>query len=152
MFRLFVQGKPAPAGSKRAIAFKGRDGKLHSSVIDDAKGGAQWRAAVSLAAQDEFQAPPSAAPLALCLTFFRLRPKSHYTKSGKLKGKVEDYPTKKPDSTKLLRAVEDALTAIVWIDDAQIVDTHVYKRFGDIEGVDISVFRLDPGSEEEAQP
>lgn len=41
------------------------------------------------------------------------------------------YPAVKPDATKLVRAVEDALTGICWRDDAQIVNQDVRKRYAD---------------------
>lgn len=44
------------------------------------------------------------------------------------------WPThwwKKPDAENFSKIVCDALTGIAWQDDAQIVDLHVSKRFGD---------------------
>jgi Holliday junction resolvase RusA-like endonuclease len=38
-------------------------------------------------------------------------------------------PVVMPDATKLLRGLEDALTGVVWHDDAQIVSQHVEKRY-----------------------
>ena len=40
------------------------------------------------------------------------------------------WPTKRPDGSHLLRAVEDAMTnAGVWRDDSQLVDEHLVKAF-----------------------
>lgn len=53
------------------------------------------------------------------------------------------YPITKPDSTKLVRAVEDALTGVLWGDDAQVVDQHVFKRYGVPERAEIEVRSMD---------
>jgi crossover junction endodeoxyribonuclease RusA len=62
------------------------------------------------------------------------RPKGHYG-SGKneltVKNSAPKYPDKKPDCTKLLRALEDALTGILWIDDSQVVRQVVGKSYAD---------------------
>jgi Holliday junction resolvase RusA-like endonuclease len=43
------------------------------------------------------------------------------------------HPTVKPDLTKLLRAVEDALTGVVWRDDSQIIHQVVNKEYADVD-------------------
>ena len=45
----------------------------------------------------------------------------------------------RPDATKLVRAVEDALTGLVWRDDAQVVIQTVRKRYGHPERAEIFV-------------
>ncbi len=50
----------------------------------------------------------------------------------------------KPDATKLVRALEDALTRIVWKDDAQVVTQVVHKRFGEPERAEVYVDSFPP--------
>lgn len=70
-------------------------------------------------------------PLELKLQIFMPIPIS-YTKAKKEAARLGKLvPTKKPDSSNILKAVEDAFNEIVWGDDAQIVDHHVTKRFGE---------------------
>jgi Holliday junction resolvase RusA-like endonuclease len=38
-----------------------------------------------------------------------------------------------PDLSKLVRAVEDSMTGIVWDDDKQVVETHSRKRYADVD-------------------
>ena len=53
------------------------------------------------------------------------------------------YPITKPDATKMLRAVEDAMTGIAWLDDAQIVRQVVTKRYAECDqkpGANVTVY------------
>ena len=112
----FVPGEAAPGGSKRHIG-GGR-------IIDDAKRNAPWRALVSLTARQHYRGEPVRVPLKLTVTFTIARPANHYRAGDRAKGlkvKAPAYPCKKPDLTKLVRALEDALTGIVWHDDVFVV-------------------------------
>jgi Holliday junction resolvase RusA-like endonuclease len=48
-------------------------------------------------------------------------------------------PVKKPDWDNVAKAITDALNGIVYVDDCQIVDAHVTKRYSDVAGVDVIV-------------
>lgn len=37
---------------------------------------------------------------------------------------------KKPDLSKLLRAAEDSMTGVVYVDDSQIIEAHIFKAYG----------------------
>ncbi|MDI9559696.1 MAG: RusA family crossover junction endodeoxyribonuclease, partial [Pseudomonadota bacterium] len=52
--------------------------------------------------------------------------------------KVVDH-TKKPDLDNLLKALKDAMTGIVWHDDAQIVSLSARKDYGDVPGIKMVV-------------
>ena len=76
------------------------------------------------------------------------RPASHYgTKKGEryLKPNAPRFHTSKPDATKLLRCVEDALNGVLVKDDARIAEQSVRKVYGDRPGAYILVERLVPG-------
>jgi Holliday junction resolvase RusA-like endonuclease len=84
-------------------------------------------------------------PLGLAVTFTRAAA-AGALRSGRNAGVVKDsapgVPVVKPDATKLLRAVEDAMTGTVYRDDAQVVEQFVSKRYGDSEGVKVTVWTL----------
>jgi Holliday junction resolvase RusA-like endonuclease len=146
----FVPGSPVPAGSKRAFPFQGQDGGLHVAVSDDSGArGKDWRAAIRYAALAQ-EGPKLCGPLHLSLCFYVPRPKSHSGKRGLLPS-APRFPTTKPDVLKLARAVEDACTGILWLDDAQIVDEELHKLYADgriMIGVRVVVTPLAPRSSE----
>jgi len=50
-----------------------------------------------------------------------------------------DKPIRKPDSSNILKSVEDGMNGIVYKDDSQIVNLHVTKVYSSLAGVDICV-------------
>jgi Holliday junction resolvase RusA-like endonuclease len=134
--RFSVPGKPQPQGSKRL----GRHGARY--VILDANDAAlrPWRGALTgfaLAARGT--TATLTGPVALTVTFTLPRPKSL--------PRSRTLPAVRPDLSKLLRAVEDALTdAAVYRDDAQICRLTVDKQYAGAAGRDA------PGVEIEVTP
>jgi Holliday junction resolvase RusA-like endonuclease len=125
----FVPGTPRPGGSKRAFTNK-KTGK--AMIVDACKKNPEWRADVKDFAMRVHTGALLDGPLYLEVIFYVQRPKGHFG-SGKnasvLKQGAPVFPTPKPDCTKLVRALEDALTGVVWKDDAQIVTQLIKKRY-----------------------
>jgi Holliday junction resolvase RusA-like endonuclease len=61
------------------------------------------------------------------------------------KKKVQDclngseQPMKKPDSSNVLKSVEDAMNGVVYMDDCQIINHHMTRVYSTLAGVDICV-------------
>ena len=61
------------------------------------------------------------------------------------KKKVQDclngseQPMKKPDSSNVLKSVEDAMNGVVYKDDCQIINHHMTRVYSTLSGVDICV-------------
>ncbi len=72
------------------------------------------------------------------------RPKAHSRKDGVLKDDAPNWHANKPDATKLLRSLEDALTGVLWIDDSRIVRQQVKKIYGARPGADVEVSGVSP--------
>lgn len=126
-----VPGKAEPAGSKRAFVNK-HTGR--ASVTDANAKAKPWQAVVRSFASDAYSGDLLSGPLRLSLVFYVPRPDGHFgtgRNAGRLKQSARLHPTIKPDVLKLARAVEDALTGIVWRDDCQIVDEYLAKRYGE---------------------
>lgn len=148
--KFFVPGIPAPGGSKRAALIPKRgggfvtrpDGRPVIGVRDDCERNKAWRSVVALAARSEYHAAPIAEPLRVYFRFVMPRPKSHYRGGDRSKGvKVTApvWPAKKPDALKLARSTEDALTGIIWVDDAQTVRLTSEKVYGEQPGCEVTV-------------
>lgn len=134
MIEFFVPGIPAPGGSKKAFQSK-KTGRIF--VTDDAKGNRAWKNTVRDWAGVGYRGEPLAVPLFLDVLFVVPRPKGHYgtgKHAGRVKHTAPRHPAVKPDVTKLLRSTEDALTGLLWIDDALIVEQYVKKCYADQPG------------------
>jgi len=148
--RFFVDGEAKPAGSKvgYAIPDKKRPGKQRVIITDQTKqAGKNWRSDVRAAAKTKLSKnhTPLEGPLYLVVHFYFSRPKSHY-RTGKnahlLKDSAPEYHVGRPDMTKLLRAIEDALNNFVWKDDSQIVRQWAFKDYDQIPGALVRIGRF----------
>lgn len=121
-----VFGDAQPGGSKQAHRVKNSDRIV---VRDDNPKAKDWKLEVGMVAGILMRGrDPFEGPLALFVTFYRERPRGHSGAHG-VRRSAPKYPVVKPDTTKLLRPLEDALTGILWKDDAQIVTQQVAKRY-----------------------
>jgi len=89
---------------------------------------ASWRSAIALAARKENAFPTREA---VVMTMYFTMPKPRTVK--------RNYPTVPPDLDKLVRAVLDALTAICYVDDSQVVELYAKKIYGITPGVRIQI-------------
>jgi Holliday junction resolvase RusA-like endonuclease len=137
-----VLGEPQPAGSKRAFV----NPKNGRAIVTDANKKAKpWQREVKQAASEAYAGELIRGPVSLRLTFIRPRPKGHFgtgRNADAIKPSAPDFPTTRPDALKLARAVEDALTGVLWADDAQITEEQLYKRYGEPARCEIEVREL----------
>lgn len=151
-FSIFVAGSPQPAGSKRAVPVWNRgtntyaraaNGRPIIAVMDDAKHSRGWKDRIHALAKHAWGTQPLLDEnLVLSLVFVMPRPQSHYgTRRGEryLRDDAPRFHRGKPDTTKLVRACEDALNGVVWIDDSRVVEQHARKVYGLKPGVHIRV-------------
>lgn len=147
--KFFVPGIARTAGSKSAFKDKDKYGTVH--LTHAGKHSKGWMDSVKWWALDTYgqRTILLTCPVTLKLTFYRGRPKGHFRtgrNAGLLRNSAPEHPTSKPDLTKLTRAVEDALTGIIWKDDSQVVKQEtikVYCRSEDKAGVLIEVGKLE---------
>jgi crossover junction endodeoxyribonuclease RusA len=125
----FVAGKPIPQGSMRAFVAKGRP-----IITSTSKNLRTWRDLIAMVAQEHRPEKLMEGAIAVELHFILQRPKSAP------KRKIIK-PTKRPDLDKLVRACLDALTAVIFRDDNQVVELHATKSYDyrSPPGVQISV-------------
>jgi len=135
-----VSGVPGTAGSKKFVGIGKNTGR---AIIIDASGkkGKDWRNLVASTAQEAVNAPLS-GPVKLDVHFVMPYRKGDLDKHGEPKAKAPYWHTTKPDTTKMLRAVEDALKGIAWLDDSQVAIQYCTKTYGKTPGATVSIYQL----------
>jgi Holliday junction resolvase RusA-like endonuclease len=134
-----VYGQPAPAGSKTA----GRTSDGRTFIRDSSKKSYPWKQKIEQVAGDYMSGTPLLdGPLILGLEFYVPRPKGHFGVRG-LRPSAPKVPTVRPDLLKLARAVEDALSGIVYRDDAQIVREILDKFYGEPARCEVRIYQMD---------
>lgn len=138
---LVVHGEAQTAGSKKGFVNK-KTGKV--IITDDAKRSRPWKQQVSGTAYEAMAGVPAFdGAVDVEVTFYRARPAGHFgtgRNSQFVKDSAPAYPTTRPDVDKLSRAILDALTGIVYTDDARIRRKVAEKDFADIPYTVIRVF------------
>ncbi|KKN16598.1 hypothetical protein LCGC14_0974380 [marine sediment metagenome] len=157
-----VLGRPQPVGSKVSYVplkddgrpYLTRAGRPAVSTTDSNKKAIPWMAAVRAAAAEIHQGDLLTVPLMLSAIFFFRRTKGHYgtgRNANKLKPSAPKFHAQTPDLAKLVRAVEDGMTGIVYRDDKQIC------AYGDIlrewtteqERAEIWILALEPQGDDD---
>ena len=111
---------PAPQGSKRHVG--------HGRMVESCKTVKPWRYLVSQAAIAT-GVQMLRGPVTMSAVFLFNRPAGHFRKDGTLKPSAPVYMAVKPDASKLLRSTEDALSKLLYEDDARIVFVSGSKRY-----------------------
>jgi crossover junction endodeoxyribonuclease RusA len=116
-------------------------------MVEASKKTKPWREAVRHEAHNAVLALPVGEPFAhnkpcsVRIAFAFPRPKSHSGKNG-LRASATSLHAQKPDIDKLCRAVLDAMTGVVFNDDAQVVALSAVRQWcepGEQPGAIISV-------------
>lgn len=117
-------GLPKSQPRPRAFVRNGR------AAVYDAGTAEAWKGDVARACR-ELEGRGMIHPLAVTLTFYMPRPKSHYRANGTLKDSSPMFlHDRKPDADNLAKAVLDALTGIkAWQDDDQVCELLILKRW-----------------------
>lgn len=116
---VYVPGEPVTKGSAKAFLPPG--GKFPVVKQDNSAKQRAWVAYIRDQVLQQWNRGPHDAPFALDVEFVLPR------RAGAPKSYTPDH-TRKPDVDKLLRAVGDALSKVVWTDDSRVIDWHGTKR------------------------
>lgn len=121
------------------------DANLGVRVTDDNPKLKKWQRHVERSAQRAMDGRPLiTGPVRATFVFYVPRPLNHFgtgKNADKLKASARRHPEVKPDALKLARGVEDALTDVVYVDDAQIVTETILKRYGEPARVEVRIER-----------
>lgn len=136
--KFLVTGRPAPQGSKASLG-KGRF-KEQSPYLDT------WRNDVRAAAEKVRGEALINGPIFTRMTFHFPRPKAHYVAGNRERGLKPTAPvfySSAPDRDKLERSTNDALTGVIWVDDARVAGTYSFKLYScELSGASIRVYQL----------
>lgn len=128
-----VPGEPAAQGSKRGFVNPKTGGVI---LTDTSRKLKPWRSTIATTAAEARGARALfEGPVRVRVRFTFARPKTHYgsgRKADALKPTAPRYLTsrQKGDIDKLLRALLDGLTSILFADDAQVVEVSAVKAYG----------------------
>jgi crossover junction endodeoxyribonuclease RusA len=133
-----VHGKAEPAGSKTT----GVSNRGKRYVRDSNPASKEWKRLVSQVAGEAMAGRPLLeGPLSLTVEFFRPRPQGHFGKRGLLPS-APVFPTTAPDTTKLVRAIEDAMQGVVYRNDSQIVSQVARKQYGEAARCEVRIQQI----------
>jgi Holliday junction resolvase RusA-like endonuclease len=115
-----IDRKPVPQARPRFYVrnngFKHYVGAYDPAKCKNFKEVIAWHA--KLVAREKGIREPVRDPIALKVTFMM-------GENGK-----EKFHTKKPDISNMIKAIEDSLNGVIYHDDCQIVEEHLYKKVG----------------------
>lgn len=131
-----VLGVPKGMGSSKAVPMNRNWRNIPGvrwRVLDSSHDVDAWQKTVTSVARGAMIGDePIDGPVVLQVTFELARPKTV----------KREYPSVAPDLDKLVRAIGDALTGIVWVDDSQVVNLHAWKRYSGRDAAQITVSRI----------
>lgn len=121
-----VPGEPVGKGRPR-VAVRGRNAVMYTPEKT-----AAYEALVRGEAERSMQGQALlAGPVELWLEIYTGIPASYPKRKAEAARAGHIVPTKKPDIDNVIKAVCDAFNGAVWVDDVQVVDLHVKRRFSD---------------------
>lgn len=137
MISIMLPIDPVPQGRPRFARTR-----FGVSTRDPAKS-RDYKQAVAAYTHQQYTGPPLTSPLALDVTFYRPIQKggSKRLRAQKQAGQV--LPTVKPDLDNYYKAVTDGMKGIVWVDDNQITDVTMRKRYGAQPRTEITIREIE---------
>ncbi|MGP7817747.1 RusA family crossover junction endodeoxyribonuclease [Niallia sp. 01092] len=128
-----VYGEPVAQGRPR---FSNQGGFTRAY---DPKKSKDFKQYVKLVASD--YRPPALleGPLALEVKVFKSSLKSFSKKKTMAAEAGELRPLTKPDVDNFVKGIKDALKAVIWKDDSQVVDLHVSKWYSQNPRIEVTI-------------
>lgn len=103
----------------------------------------EYKAYIKLLAQEAMAgSAPLQGPLIVETVYYRVKPAS-WPKNASKGNPWPFWPWRKPDLDNLGKIIWDAVTGIVWVDDAQVVHETNMKPFSHVERVNFRVKTID---------
>lgn len=135
-FIFLINGEPVPQGRPRFVS----RGKFVQTY--DPKKSKDYKKLVKQQVKAQFHDEILSGALNVELKVYRPIQKSITKKERSLRLSGEHRPTIKGDIDNYFKAVTDACTGLIWVDDAQIVSTKSNKYYSDNPRVELVVYEL----------
>lgn len=138
-YELIVYGDPKAQGRPRAVS-RGKFTSVYESKKDKKN-----KQTLAVIAQQKSPTELLTCPLRVDIYFYFRRPKSHYgtgKNSKVLKNSAPTYYTKKPDRDNLDKMVLDALNGVFWLDDRQVCQGWLQKKYSERPSTEIYIKKL----------
>lgn len=134
-----IKAVPQPQLRPRIASFGG-----HPHVYDP-KSTRDFKRIVTKLASDEMgKTEPIDGPLKVALTFYRPVQQSLSKRAFDKRAVGDELPTVKPDVSNYLKAVEDALNGVAWVDDRLITTEIIKKRYSTTPRIKLKIWRDSP--------
>lgn len=145
-----VLGRPQGKGSKRVLPVRTRAavGQPRVVMVDSNRNAAPWAARVAAAAIEAADADGFElirGPVTVQFEFCFSRPRAHFGTGrnvARLRLSAPEHMAVMPDVDKLTRCALDALTGVIFKDDAQVVRLQAAKRWSEPERLEARVRAL----------
>jgi Holliday junction resolvase RusA-like endonuclease len=134
----FVPGIPKSKNERRAFVVGGR-----AVMTNPAKTVQAQRAFAAVAAENRPPAPWT-GPVRLMATFVMPIARSWKRADQEAARAGTKRPTSRPDLSRLVVLIEDAMSGVFYADDSQIVESITSKIHGDVTGTRVVVESLEP--------
>lgn len=118
MIRFFVSGIPKTMSVGKGVRVPNKAGGWNQFQT---RRNSEWGLVVGQVGREHAPAAPLTYPVSFTATFYVPRPSSAK--------KTERLPTKRPDVDGLVHKLTDQFNGVFWVDDSQITDFVVRKRF-----------------------
>jgi len=129
LIQFAVRGVPKPKGSMKAFMPKGARFPV---ITHDNPKTRPWVSSVRIQAQQHAPKALWLGPISLELLFTIPKPQS-------LPKRRPSWAIRKPDLDKLIRSVKDALSGVIYKDDAQVIYESAKKEYGNAPGVEVVI-------------
>ena len=138
ILRMTVPGLPKAKGRTKTRVVVPKSGKPFATVYTPAATRNEEAVIRDMAAQVMGGAPPLEGPVELRVTIYLPIPASWSRKRQQLALDGLLLPTTKPDWDNAAK-ITAAVNGILWRDDSQVTDAHIFKRYSDRPRVVIEV-------------
>ncbi|MDG9784656.1 RusA family crossover junction endodeoxyribonuclease [Metapseudomonas otitidis] len=137
IIEFFVPGEPVGKGRPRLSTHAGLP-RMHSTAKSIAYEGLIAHAGSQAMAGEALIEGPVLVEIYMGLSMPQSMSKKRRAQA--LAGLI--FPTKRPDMDNVIKAIFDGLNGVTWVDDVQVVDSVVRKRYAEVPGVKVRVVPL----------